>query len=60
MLHTGSYDDESTSFKVMEKFAEQIKYKRKSKNHREIYLSDARKVSSDKLKTILRFSAGKE
>jgi len=28
--------------------------------HREIYLSDARKVSPDKLKTVLRFKAAKK
>ncbi len=29
--------------------------KRQSKRHREIYLSDARKVEETKLKTVLRF-----
>jgi hypothetical protein len=60
MLHIGSYDDEPASFSMMESFAEGERYKRKSKKHREIYLSDARKVSPDKLKTILRFSIEKE
>jgi hypothetical protein len=59
MLHSGSYDNEPESFKLMERFAEQEYYRRKSKTHREIYLSDARKVSPDKLKTILRFSIEK-
>ncbi|MBN1183902.1 MAG: GyrI-like domain-containing protein [Bacteroidales bacterium] len=56
MLHLGSYDSEPESFKIMENYAEQENYKRKSKAHREIYLSDARKVSPDKLKTVLRFN----
>lgn len=56
MLHRGSYDDEPKSFKMMENFAEQGKFIRKSKIHREIYLSDARKVAPDKLQTVLRFS----
>jgi hypothetical protein len=56
MLHVGRYDDEPESFKMMENFAEQNKFIRKSKTHREIYLSDARKVSPDKLQTVLRFS----
>lgn len=56
MLHVGSYDSEPESFKIMEEYAEQENYKQKTKTHREIYLSDARKVSSDKLKTVLRFS----
>jgi hypothetical protein len=56
MMHIGSYDDERASFKIMEEFAEKGNCIRKSKAHREIYLSDARHVSSDKLKTVLRFS----
>jgi hypothetical protein len=56
MLHLGSYDNEPESFKIMETFAEQENYRRIGKNHREIYLSDIRKVSPEKLKTVLRFS----
>ncbi len=55
MLHIGSYDDEPKSFEKMEKFATELGLKRKSKIHREIYLSDARKVEVEKLKTVLRF-----
>ncbi|MBI5541564.1 MAG: GyrI-like domain-containing protein [Bacteroidia bacterium] len=55
MLHCGSYDSEPESFKKMELFAQEQLLKRKCKIHREIYLSDARKVSPDKLKTVLRF-----
>jgi hypothetical protein len=60
MLHIGSYDDEPNSFKMMESFAEQENFRRKTKAHREIYLSDARKVSPDKLKTVLRFCIEKK
>ena len=60
MLHLGRYDNEPESFKIMESFAEQENYKRKTKTHREIYISDPRKVSSDKLKTVLRFSIEKK
>ncbi len=56
MMHLGSYDDEPASFKIMEEFAEKENFVRKSRAHREIYLSDARKVPADKLKTVLRFS----
>jgi hypothetical protein len=56
MLHNGSYDNEPASFQLMEQFAEKEKVKRVSKIHREIYLSDARKVAPEKLKTVLRFS----
>jgi arabinogalactan oligomer/maltooligosaccharide transport system substrate-binding protein len=55
MMHIGSYDSEPASFAQMEDFCQQNKYKRESKQHREIYLSDFRKVSPDKLKTVLRF-----
>lgn len=56
MLHLGSYDNEPESFRMMENFALNNNYKRKIVSHREIYLSDAKKVSSDKLKTVLRFA----
>jgi hypothetical protein len=55
MMHIGSFDNEPASFAQMEEFCLQNGYKRESKQHREIYLSDFRKVSSDKLKTVLRF-----
>ena len=55
MLHKGSYDHEPDSFKIMEAFANSKNLKRISHIHREIYLTDARKVSTDKLKTVLRF-----
>jgi hypothetical protein len=59
MLHEGSFDSEPESFKLMENYAEQENYKRTCKTHREIYLNDARKVSPDKLKTVLRFCVEK-
>lgn len=55
MLHLGSYDNEPETFKIMEAFAAESDVKRRSKIHREIYLSDARKVVPEKLKTVLRF-----
>lgn len=55
MLHLGSYDDEPASFTKMEEFSSNKGYKRESKVHREIYLSDFRKVETHKLKTVLRF-----
>ncbi len=55
MLHLGSYDNEPESFKQMHLFADEQRLKRKFHTHREIYLSDARKVSPEKLKTVLRF-----
>ena len=55
MLHIGSYDSETATFAQMERFAIQQNYKRATKSHREIYLSDARKTPATKLKTVLRF-----
>jgi hypothetical protein len=49
MLHLGSYDDEPASFNRMEEFAEREGLTRISKSHREIYLSDFRKVPAEKL-----------
>ncbi len=54
MMHLGSYDDEPVSFAIMEEFGKENGLLRLSKTHREIYLSDARKVEPDKLKTVLR------
>ena len=39
----------------MEHYCKEMKLRRKTKMHREIYLSDARKVVEEKLKTVLRF-----
>lgn len=55
MTHIGSYDDEPSSFAMMEEFCMANGLKRISKIHREIYISDARKTESDKLNTVLRF-----
>jgi len=55
MMHLGHYDNEPQSFAQMEEFAKDLKLVRKSKVHREIYLSDARRVAPEKLKTVLRF-----
>ena len=57
MLHLGIFEDESISFKKMEEFAKNAGIGRQSKIHREIYLSDPRKVSPEKFKTVLRFQA---
>ncbi|MCK5707231.1 MAG: GyrI-like domain-containing protein [Candidatus Aureabacteria bacterium] len=55
MMHLGSYDDEPGTFKLMETFCKENKFIRKSKKHREIYISDPRKIKPEKLKTVLRF-----
>jgi hypothetical protein len=60
MLHNGSFDSEPDSFRQMEMFTKEQSLVRSSMTHREIYLSDARKVSADKLKTVLRFKVRSE
>ena len=55
MLHLGPFENESVSFDAMESFAQSAGHTRLSKVHREIYLSDTRKVAPEKLKTVLRF-----
>ncbi len=55
MLHIGSYDNEAATFAIMEDYACANGLTRVSKIHREIYLSDFRKVAEEKLKTTLRF-----
>ena len=59
MLHLGPYDSEPASFSQMEEFCKTNGLKRTSKVHREIYISDVRKTSAERLKTVLRFKAEK-
>ena len=59
ILHKGSFDSEPVSFEIMENYIKESGWKRMSKKHKEIYLSDARKVSPEKLKTVLRVSVVK-
>jgi hypothetical protein len=56
-MHTGSYDDEPATVEAMHRFAEEQGYVPNitdSRLHHEIYLSDARKVVPEKLKTVIR------
>jgi len=55
MLHTGPYEDEPSSFLRMKIFTEQNNLKRLSMQHREIYLTDARKTEPAKQTTVLRY-----
>jgi len=55
ILHNGSYDSEPESFNKMKKFIEDNNFEIKTLVHREIYLTDSRKVEKDKSKTILRY-----
>lgn len=55
MLHLGSFENEATSFAEMEAWCADQGLRRQSKIHKEIYLSDPRKVCESKLKTVLCF-----
>jgi len=55
MLHVGSYDDEFKTFEVMKQYCEEHELVRTTFAHKEIYLSDPRKVAPEKMKTVLRY-----
>lgn len=56
-LHSGSYDDEPVTIAAMDKFIADNGYENDisdTRRHHEIYLSDARKIAPEKLKTVIR------
>lgn len=56
-MHIGSYDDEPATIKLMDEYALTEGYEpdiTDSRFHHEIYLSDARRVTPEKLKTVIR------
>lgn len=56
-MHSGSYDDEPATIAAMDKFIADNGYENDisdTRHHHEIYLSDARKVAPEKLKTVIR------
>ena len=57
IMHTGSYDDEPATIKLMDDFTLnngwQLDFSA-TRLHHEIYLSDPRKTSPEKLKTVIR------
>ena len=56
-MHTGPYDDEPATVSLMHRYAEEHGFVpdiTDKRLHHEIYLSDARKVAPDKLKTVIR------
>lgn len=55
MLHVGPFENEPQTFEKMEAFLEEQNLERVSLTHREIYLSDVRRVEPAKLKTVLRY-----
>lgn len=56
-MHIGSYDDEPATVELMDKFLAENGYENDfsdTRLHHEIYLSDARRVAPEKLKTVIR------
>ena len=56
-MHIGSYDDEPATVELMHEFMEQEGYDldiTDKRLHHEIYLSDARRVLPEKLRTVIR------
>lgn len=56
-MHTGPYNDESKTVDMMHRFMKDEGYVldiTQKRLHHEIYLSDVRKVASEKLKTVIR------
>ncbi len=56
-MHIGSYDNEPKTVELMHNFAQELGYTHditKKRYHHEIYLSDPRRVSEDRLKTVIR------
>lgn len=57
ILHVGCFDDEHKTTQIMNKFITENGYKNDintKRLHHEIYMSDPRKVASEKLRTIIR------
>ena len=56
-MHMGAYDDEPATVELMHRFMEDQGYEldiTDARMHHEIYLSDARKVAPEKLRTVIR------
>ena len=56
-MHIGSYDDEPATVDLMHRYMEDQGYEldiNDTRRHHEIYLSDARKVAPERLKTVIR------
>ena len=63
IMHIGSFDDEPASLEKMDKYLEENGYEKDfsdTRLHHEIYLSDPRKTSPDKQKTVIRHPIKKD
>ena len=58
MMHHGPFDKEVTTVEIMNQYLQEKGYRNdfsKSRLHHEIYLSDVRKVTPEKWKTVIRY-----
>lgn len=63
VMHIGSYDEEPAKIAALDRYAEDNGYALDmggTRRHHEIYLSDPRKVSPGKLKTVIRHPVRKD
>ena len=62
-MHIGSYDDEPATVAIMDQFIRENGYMTdfsEERRHHEIYLSDARRVLPERLKTVIRHPVKKQ
>ncbi len=59
ILHVGPFDTENESVEKLEQYLKEQGYEITPDSHHEIYMSDFRRVSSDKLKTLIRYKIQK-
>ena len=63
IMHIGSFDDEPATVTLMDKFLEENGYEKdfsETRLHHEIYLSDPKKTTPDKQKTVIRHPVKKD
>ncbi|MGB4588039.1 MAG: GyrI-like domain-containing protein [Clostridiaceae bacterium] len=59
IMHVGPYDEEPKTFRILDDYCLKNRLIRKSKTHKEIYISDVRRVEPNKMKTVLRIQVEK-
>ena len=59
IMHVGPYDEEPKTFRILEDYCLKNRLIRKSLTHKEIYISDVRRVEPEKMKTVLRIQVEK-
>jgi hypothetical protein len=59
IMHIGPYDEEPKTFRILEDYCLKNRLLRKSLTHKEIYISDVRRVEPEKMKTVLRIQVEK-